>query len=346
MDFYGTFKSQPEKTDSHEFCFISDQFFKEILQKSYSITKYEKKFQATIPNALMFGNGAVVSPDGLLLARDVTPDFGVDSTSHWIVKRGDMWRRPRKLDGKILVGIHNVSQTYYHWLLEEIPRILFSFNTDFDIGLVSNTSKAQKDVVSLFSQRLGSKKTFMSPKGYEVFQCQELIVPSLPDRCKGELFFDENRPSADTVSTLREFAFSAPSFRRSKIKQKIFISRKHAKSRRLSNENQITSQLLVKGFQVYELEEMGFLQQVELFHNAECIVSVHGSALANIVFCQSGTRLIEIFHTSYIKPMYAFIAMHLKLDYRPIVSNIPIVDNCCVKENIFSVQPGEILSQI
>jgi capsular polysaccharide biosynthesis protein len=257
-DFYGIYKSNPVKTEFNDFNLISNILFRENFQKKYSITNYENKFKAIIPNALIFGYGAVISPDGISLARDVTPDFGADSSSHWILKRSAMWKRPRNLEGKILVAIHNLSKTYYHWLFEEIPRVLGSAN-DFEIALVSGATRAQKDVARLISEKKLINKKLLFPNGYETFRCKQLVVPSLPDRCKGEMFFDENRPSADTISTLREFAFSIPSIRVSKNK-KIFISRKNAKRRRLLNEEQIISQLMGIGFQVFELEEMGFLQ--------------------------------------------------------------------------------------
>ena len=38
-----------------------------------------------------------------------------------------------------------------------------------------------------------------------------------------------------------------------------------------------------------------FLEQVELFHNAEIIVAAHGAGLTNILFSEPGTKVYEIF---------------------------------------------------
>jgi hypothetical protein len=53
--------------------------------------------------------------------------------------------------------------------------------------------------------------------------------------------------------------------------------------------------------------------------------------------------VVEIFHSSYIKPMYAFIASHLKLDYRPIISNLPPLEEGSLQQNCFSVNLEEII---
>ena len=39
---------------------------------------------------------------------------------------------------------------------------------------------------------------------------------------------------------------------------------------------------------------MKFTDQVTLFHNAECIVGLHGGGFANIAFCKPGTKIIEL----------------------------------------------------
>jgi len=39
---------------------------------------------------------------------------------------------------------------------------------------------------------------------------------------------------------------------------------------------------------------MNFFKQVYLFWNADFIISAHGAALANLVFCRPKTKIIEI----------------------------------------------------
>jgi hypothetical protein len=56
-------------------------------------------------------------------------------------------------------------------------------------------------------------------------------------------------------------------------------------------------------------------EQVAVFHRAECVVGPHGAGLTNLLFCRSGTQVIEL-GTPY-RPWACFyeIAHHRGLDY-------------------------------
>ena len=343
--FGGVFSSTQKDSIYCQFHFILNEKIRDIFVKNFSKTQYSTDFHVTIPMALVYGHGAVISPYGINLARDVTPDFGTDSSSHWIIKKGDMLKPPKYIRGKTLVAIHNVSRYYYHWLFEELPRLLSQDLNNYKFVLTSGLSVAQNEILNHFKNKYKKNIRFYSPKGYETFRCEKLVVPSLPDRCKGEDFFDENRPSFKTCQQLREFAFSITSDSKKNVYDKIYISRKNATTRKLLNENEIIEMLKEKGFATMNLEKYGFCQQVQLFKNAKCIVAPHGSGLTNLVFCEPRTTVIEIFHKSYIKPMYAFISMHLNLDYRPLISDDPNA-NVPGLDSSFSIDPKYILAEL
>jgi capsular polysaccharide biosynthesis protein len=52
--------------------------------------------------------------------------------------------------------------------------------------------------------------------------------------------------------------------------------------------------LLSKGFQIIKSQDLSFLEQVNLFYNLKCIVTLHGAGLSNLVFCRANTKVIEI----------------------------------------------------
>ena len=62
----------------------------------------------------------------------------------------------------------------------------------------------------------------------------------------------------------------------------------------LKNENEIKKYLLKNNFTSVKLHETKFTDQVDLFHNAECIVGLHGGGFANLAFCKPGTKVIEL----------------------------------------------------
>ena len=47
-------------------------------------------------------------------------------------------------------------------------------------------------------------------------------------------------------------------------------------------------------FTSVKLHELKFLDQVQLFYDAECIVGLHGGGFANIVFSKEKTKVIEL----------------------------------------------------
>lgn len=77
--------------------------------------------------------------------------------------------------------------------------------------------------------------------------------------------------------------------------KKVFISREKAQCRKIHNEDEVFAPFEKFGFQKYVLEEMSFLEQIALFHQADYIVAASGSSLINLIFCKQGTKIIEIF---------------------------------------------------
>ena len=43
-----------------------------------------------------------------------------------------------------------------------------------------------------------------------------------------------------------------------------------------------------------KLHDIKFIDQVNLFYNAEIIVGLHGGGFANLAFCKPGTKIIEL----------------------------------------------------
>ena len=60
---------------------------------------------------------------------------------------------------------------------------------------------------------------------------------------------------------------------------------------------------------------MNIMEQVELFHQADFVVSVHGAALTNLVFCREKTKVLEIFPKDYVYPLFTDLAYKCNLDY-------------------------------
>jgi hypothetical protein len=77
-----------------------------------------------------------------------------------------------------------------------------------------------------------------------------------------------------------------------------------------------------------KLSTLSFLEKIELFHCAEVIVSPHGAGLTNLIFCNPGTKIVEMFTPTYLMPCFHIISNHMELDYYGLIGEkVPPDDN-------------------
>ncbi len=76
--------------------------------------------------------------------------------------------------------------------------------------------------------------------------------------------------------------------------EKIYIRREDANYRNILNESDLIDKLKKNGFKVISTSQYEILDQINFFANAKIVLSPYGSGLANIVFCNPGTKVYEI----------------------------------------------------
>ena len=72
------------------------------------------------------------------------------------------------------------------------------------------------------------------------------------------------------------------------------IRREDANYRVILNESDLIEKLKKNGFYVINTSQYEILDQISFFINAKIVLSPYGSGLANIVFCNPGTKIYEI----------------------------------------------------
>lgn len=97
--------------------------------------------------------------------------------------------------------------------------------------------------------------------------------------------------------------------------KRIYISREGAAIRRVTNEPDLLAMLSRYGFESIEPGSIPFSRQAELFQSADIVVAPHGAALANLMFCRPGARILEFFPADYIDDCYLRISKAMELDY-------------------------------
>ncbi len=101
--------------------------------------------------------------------------------------------------------------------------------------------------------------------------------------------------------------------------QLLFVSRGRAIMGALSNEAEVFTTLMDFGFEFYAPRADDLKSQIEAFQSARVIVAAHGEGLANLIFCQPGTLVIELFPSDRVRSVYCWLALRLGLRYRAVM---------------------------
>jgi Glycosyltransferase 61 len=272
---------------------------------AHATVNLPRSYVARIPGGRVFGSGNVLAPDGRLIARDASPDFGKPFEEHWLLTYQKM-PPAVPLSGRTGVIATTLGTGYGHWVLEELLRLIALKATDCETLIAHSSASYNREAIALH----GFSGKMIEAKRNAHYSCDELIVPSL-----GFL-------TPKTVSALEEF--TAPLCKTSSaFGERLYVSREKARRRRVANENDLWVSLERRGFVKVHLEDLSWGQQIAAFRAAKTIVAPHGAGLANLVFCQPKTKVIELFNRSYVNGWFWQLATLKALNYCPIVPISP-----------------------
>jgi len=219
----------------------------------------------------------------------LTPNFNS------VLKKGTP-RIKKKFKGTTLSLVQGASsKNYFHWLFDFLPKI-YICSKNYNISKINYfyLSEPQNFQFKLLNFFKIKKKQIINSKLYRHIQADKIITVDHPWYKKGYFFKEFNHVPKWIVLWLRNnFLKEKKKFYCSK---KIFIDRSDSKSNhsQIINKDQVINFLKKQNFKVYRIAKMNFFKQVYLFSNADFIISAHGAALANLVFCKQKTKIIEI----------------------------------------------------
>lgn len=266
---------------------------------------------ARLPLGRVFGAGVVLSGDGETLARDVSEDFGKTAHEHWLLGHTKL-RAAEPLDGVTAVAAVNRGAGYCHWLLEELPRLLALPRGAADRVIAHAGTPFARAALAWFG---GSER--VTPARRESFYAAApLLVPGL--------VAEAGAPTPEAVAALRAFAeglghASTDLAVAEAAGERVYVSRARAARRRVANEDALWDVLRARGFTRVFLEELDWSAQIAVARRARVVVGPHGAGLANLAFCASGTRVVELVNRVYFNPVFWRLAALGGLDYRPVV---------------------------
>ncbi len=178
---------------------------------------------------------------------------------------------------KIFILGSNPGNNYYSNLLEFLPRIFFNKNKNIRLAIHRNSSNKYRKFIKSICQSLNIEFSFVFLDD-DFYYFQDSEFPQ---------FMNLN----DSIKILKQFINPKVNPESSK---KIYVTREDSDYRKIINEGDVINLLRQKGYKVINPQLYKIDEQIEIFSNANKIITPHGSNLANIIFCKTGTEIIEI----------------------------------------------------
>jgi hypothetical protein len=180
------------------------------------------------------------------------------------------------------------------------------------VFVLSNPSKYFDKVAKEFFPEI---KYMVMPKS-ETWQFKHLIVPSLSNHTDGVT----TPYLAPWIRTMKNI-LNVDSDR----KRKIFVTRNDAKTRKLLNADKLM--MALKGWETITLEDLPMTEQVRCFAEASHVISTHGAGLTNVLWCEPGTKVIEIQDPKMIhKKVYPILSHQLGLKHEVYLAKTVAID--------------------
>lgn len=262
---------------------------------------------AELDNALYSRTGVTLTQDRTVVAESISSRRSKD----WLDIPRLIVPKVRALTG-VCLPLRSMHNNYYHTLIDNLSRISYLRHPHF---------RHYENIQLLTAGPLSPTEEFFLPH----------ILPSNAEICildragRVDPLYHPEKTLFLTFPT-RPFSGYVPSAYISMMRQtfgpkrpsrrcnRIYISRADARWRRVTNEAAVIDMLAGDGFEVYELETLSQSEQIELFYDAEIVVSPHGAGLANLLFSPEAA-VVELFPTPYFEPYYYLLCQSLGLQH-------------------------------
>jgi capsular polysaccharide biosynthesis protein len=177
---------------------------------------------------------------------------------------------------------------HYHWLIDYLPRLLLAqkYAGGAWPKVVINSDPTEVQLESLRLAGIG-REQMVEVGPDESVRCEQALFPWL--------LAQNTLPHPALVDLLRAL-FERP---RALGSRRVYLSRRDARSRRLSNESELIELITQHGFEVHVPGAMKLQAQMDVCAEAAVLLAVHGAAMANMVFCPPKATVIEIFTPAF-----------------------------------------------
>ncbi len=244
---------------------------------------FPETFVSIIPNGRVWADtltSAVITSENQLIT-----DLSTGSAA--LVVNSPHLQLPRHLKGTVAFLSVKWGQNYYHWMFDIIARfdlLLQHFSLQEIDWFVVNRCQLNYERETLQLLNIPADKIIESCY-YPALTADRFLVPSYSHAT--------SRTPAWACNFLKNLCVPSQSFQVSFPVDKIYLSRCGASYRQVENEAEVIAFLQQFGFKTLTLESLSIQEQADYMAHAKVIISPHGAALTNLVFCSPRTQIIE-----------------------------------------------------
>jgi len=206
----------------------------------------------------------------------------------------------KRLEGVYTSLISGWGEGYYHWLMDGLPRL----------ACLSEFPKDTRILVPFHLKKYHSETL-------KALRLEDRVRPT----SEGHLEIDDYFFSAPTAMTGCDNPYAIQYLRHSflncgndrpEIGDRIFLKRR-AKTRGFLNEKEIEDFFENEGWDIVDLEELDFSEQVGLFSRVRAVAGLHGGGFTNLLWCRPGCAVLELCADNFLNGCYEGIAAYLDL---------------------------------
>lgn len=256
--------------------------------------------------ATVDSHSSLVNQEGMLIEK-LSEHFSQEIHPKFSFRWSNLFK-PTHYHKKKIYNLSHLNDTHpYHWLLDGIARLSLIDQAPVDALYIPQSTSYQRESLALAMQNLQIHLPVINASQVHDLKADQIFTPSFA-------LFGEKQPIAPAQWAC-EFVSTTLGKPFSERMRRIYISRSDASYRRVLNEDALVDLLSRSGFESVVMSDLSFKQQRDLFAQSEAIVAPHGGALAHLLFCAPGTKVLEIFYPHYMPPCYWQISSYCDLDY-------------------------------
>ncbi|MGD1095465.1 MAG: glycosyltransferase 61 family protein [Bryobacteraceae bacterium] len=211
-------------------------------------------------------------------------------------------------DGSYLMFYNGNLQNYYHWMAEgllglDILSHALGRSSDLKIALPKSM-----DIHACFDHRESLRAVGLD--GREIVEVEANLI-----KAREVIWVESDLVQYVPAFYLKDFqqrVAAKYADLRCPRNRRLLVVRK-GPIRRIHNLEQVQIFLSRYGFETVCLEGMTIRDQILLFQGAEFIISPHGAGLANLLFSEPGTKVIELMPSAEMRPFFWLISEKLDL---------------------------------